>query len=72
MIDLEIPGFGRLELVDLVCDYNGTLAQDGYTAYATHPYIIVVPSICIAWLILSAFFIADGLRDALDPRTKET
>lgn len=29
MIDLEIPGFGRLELADLVCDYNGTLALDG-------------------------------------------
>ncbi len=29
MIDLEIPGFGRLELSDLVCDYNGTLALDG-------------------------------------------
>ena len=25
----------------------------------------------IAWLILSAFFVADGLRDALDPRTRE-
>jgi len=49
-----------------------SMAQDGYTAYQAHPYIIVIPSICIAWLILSAFFIADGLRDALDPRTKET
>ena len=49
----------------------GTLAQDGYTAYQSHPYIIVIPSVAIAWLILSAFFIADGLRDALDPRTKE-
>jgi len=29
MIDLAIPGFGRLELAHLVCDYNGTLAQDG-------------------------------------------
>jgi soluble P-type ATPase len=29
MIDVAIPGFGRLELTDLVCDYNGTLAQDG-------------------------------------------
>jgi oligopeptide transport system permease protein len=48
----------------------GTLAQDGYTAYQTHPYIILIPSLCIAWLILSAFFIADGLRDALDPRAK--
>jgi len=49
----------------------GSLAQDGYTAYQAHPYIIVIPSLCIGWLILSAFFIADGLRDALDPRTRE-
>jgi oligopeptide transport system permease protein len=49
----------------------GTLAQDGYASYQTYPYIIVVPSLCIAWLILSAFFVADGLRDALDPRTRE-
>lgn len=48
----------------------GTLAQDGYDAYQTHPYIIVIPSLAIAWLILSAFFVADGLRDALDPRTR--
>jgi len=26
----------------------------------------------IAYLILCANFIADGLRDALDPRTRET
>ncbi|MGE5089461.1 MAG: HAD family hydrolase [Candidatus Levyibacteriota bacterium] len=29
MIDLAIPGFGRLALTDLVCDFNGTLARDG-------------------------------------------
>jgi oligopeptide transport system permease protein len=50
----------------------GTLAQEGYVEYQAHPYIIVIPSLMIAWLILSAFFIADGLRDALDPRMKET
>lgn len=48
----------------------GTLAQDGYTAYQTYPYIILIPSLAIAWLILSAFFVADGLRDALDPKAK--
>jgi len=48
-----------------------TLAQHGYTSYLAHPYIIVIPSLCISWLILSAFFIADGLRDALDPRTRQ-
>jgi P-type E1-E2 ATPase len=29
MIDIAIPGFGRLVLRHLVCDYNGTLARDG-------------------------------------------
>lgn len=29
MIDVAIPGFGRLTLATLVCDYNGTLARDG-------------------------------------------
>ena len=29
MIDVAIPGYGRLELEHLVCDYNGTLARDG-------------------------------------------
>jgi soluble P-type ATPase len=29
MIDVAIPGFGRLALTELVCDFNGTLAHDG-------------------------------------------
>jgi oligopeptide transport system permease protein len=76
---LELPGvvLGEAFLSFLGLGINppkaswGTLAQDGYASYQTHPYIIVVPSLCIAWLILSAFFLADGLRDALDPRTRE-
>lgn len=76
---LELPGvvLGEAFLSFLGLGINppkaswGTLAQDGYTSYQTHPYIIVVPSLAIGWLILSAFFVADGLRDALDPRTRE-
>jgi oligopeptide transport system permease protein len=49
----------------------GSLAQDGYTSYQAHPYIIIIPALMISWLILSAFFIADGLRDALDPRSRQ-
>lgn len=30
MIDVEVPGFGRLEIEHLVLDYNGTLAVDGH------------------------------------------
>ena len=29
MLDLTIPGFGRLEITEAVFDYNGTLAADG-------------------------------------------
>jgi len=50
----------------------GAMAQEGRTTYRTHPIEIVVPSIAIASLVLCANFIADGLRDALDPRTRET
>ncbi len=50
----------------------GSMAQEGRTTYRTHPIEIVVPSIAIASLVICANFIADGLRDALDPRTKET
>ena len=74
---LELPGvvLGEAFLSVLGLGINppraswGSLAQDGYSAYQSHPYLIVIPSVAIAWLILSAFFIADGLRDALDPRT---
>src|SRR3954467_11534716 len=76
---LELPGviLGEAFLSFIGLGINppkaswGSLAQDGYTQYLSHPYLIVIPSIAIAWLILSAFFIADGLRDALDPRTQE-
>lgn len=76
---LELPGvvLGEAFLSFLGLGINppkaswGTLAQDGYSSYQSHPYIIIVPSVAIAWLILSAFFVADGLRDALDPRTRE-
>ncbi|MGB9641463.1 MAG: HAD family hydrolase [Anaerolineales bacterium] len=29
MIELNIPGFGQFQIEHLVCDLNGTLAQDG-------------------------------------------
>jgi oligopeptide transport system permease protein len=77
---LELPGviLGEAFLSFIGLGINppdaswGSMAQDGYQAYRVYPHIIVVPSVCIAVLILCANFIADGLRDALDPRTTET
>jgi oligopeptide transport system permease protein len=48
----------------------GSIAQDGRAAFVLHPMVLFVPSIAIAMLVLCANFIADGLRDALDPRTR--
>jgi oligopeptide transport system permease protein len=50
----------------------GQMAEEGRAVYRVYPHIIAVPSIAIATLVLCANFIADGLRDALDPRTRET
>jgi oligopeptide transport system permease protein len=50
----------------------GSMAQEGRQVYRSHTYVIVIPSVAIATLVLCANFVADGLRDALDPRTRET
>ena len=79
-IFLELPGviLGEAFLSFIGLGINppnaswGSMAQDGYQAYRAHPHVIVIPSVAIATLILCANFIADGLRDALDPRTRET
>ncbi|HKU56925.1 MAG TPA: ABC transporter permease [Gaiellaceae bacterium] len=80
VIFLELPGviLGEAFLSFLGLGINppdaswGSMAQDGRDAYRAHPHIIIIPSLAIATLVLCANFIADGLRDALDPRTKET
>ena len=77
---LELPGvvLGEAFLSFIGLGINppqaswGSMAQEGRDVYLSHPMIIVIPSVAIAWLILCAFFVADGLRDALDPRTRET
>jgi oligopeptide transport system permease protein len=48
----------------------GAMVQDGYTNINSAPHLIWLPAICIALLTLSFTFLGDGLRDALDPRTR--
>lgn len=50
----------------------GAMAQEGRTIYRTSPHAIIIPSVAIATFVLCANFVADGLRDALDPRTRES
>ncbi|MGE5594952.1 MAG: ABC transporter permease [Hyphomicrobiales bacterium] len=48
----------------------GTLVNDGFLYYRVNEWMILVPSVAIAVLMLCFTFLGDGLRDALDPRTR--
>ncbi len=48
----------------------GRLVSDGYAYIQTNTWIVVFPAASIATLMLCFTFIGDGLRDALDPRSR--
>ncbi len=49
----------------------GSLISDGFNSLTTHPYQIVPPIIIMALLMMSFNLVADGLREALDPKMKQ-
>lgn len=46
----------------------GQLAEDGYKSINIHPWLMWVPATLIATTVLATVAVADGVRDALDPR----
>ena len=48
----------------------GTILSENKIHIRSHPYLGLIPGICIALAVMAVNFIGDGLRDALDPRTK--
>ena len=49
----------------------GVLIQDGYVSMRYFTYKLVFPGVIISALMISFNLLADGLRDALDPRMKK-
>lgn len=49
----------------------GSLISDAFKSFTTHPYMIMSPVIVLAVIMLSFNMLADGLRDAFDPKMKE-
>ena len=49
----------------------GSLISDAFKSFTTHPYMIVFPVIVLGVVMLSFNLMADGLRDAFDPKMKE-
>ncbi|WP_119392141.1 ABC transporter permease [Taklimakanibacter lacteus] len=48
----------------------GTIIQDGQGLLYTRPWVALAPGIAIALTVLVLNVLGDGLRDALDPRSK--
>jgi oligopeptide transport system permease protein len=49
----------------------GSLISDAFNSFTTHPYQIVPPILVLALLMLGFNVLADGLREAFDPKLKE-
>lgn len=49
----------------------GILISEGYKSLTIHPHMLVIPVLILALLMLSFNILADGLRDAVDPKMKD-
>lgn len=49
----------------------GSLLSDSYTQLRNNPYLLWFPAAVLSLLMISFNLLADGLRDALDPRMKQ-
>ena len=48
----------------------GTMISEGFQALYNHPILTIIPGTAILLTVLSVNVFGDGLRDALDPKSK--
>jgi|Deesub1362A_J573_1020465.scaffolds.fasta_scaffold02570_10 soluble P-type ATPase len=60
MFKLEIPGFGSLQIENLLCDLNGTLAVDGVLSTKTREKILKIKE------VLNIHIVTAGTHGHLD------
>ncbi|MFC0524775.1 oligopeptide ABC transporter permease [Pontibacillus salicampi] len=49
----------------------GTLIDDAFKSFQIYPYMLWFPSIVISLIMIAFNIVADGLRDALDPKMRD-
>lgn len=49
----------------------GSLVNEGFRYLRSFPYLLIIPALTISILILSFNLLADGMRDALDPKMRK-
>ena len=50
----------------------GSIMLDGQTTINAQPWLLLVPALSVALVVLAFNYVGDGLRDALDPRMAGT
>ena len=48
----------------------GVMINEGFVVFSTTAWPVLLPALCISFVMLAFTFLGDGLRDALDPRMK--
>ena len=48
----------------------GVMLSDARTSLDLAPQLAILPATCILLVVMAANLLGDGLRDALDPRTR--
>ncbi|MCM3124844.1 ABC transporter permease [Mesobacillus sp. AQ2] len=49
----------------------GTLIDEGFKVLRLHPHEMIIPAIIISLIMITFNMLADGLRDALDPKMRD-
>lgn len=49
----------------------GTLIEEGFNSLQTYPHMMIFPAIIISLIMIAFNIVADGLRDAFDPKMRE-
>lgn len=49
----------------------GTLIDDGFKVLRLHPHEMIIPAVIISIIMITFNMLADGLRDALDPKMRD-
>jgi oligopeptide transport system permease protein len=48
----------------------GVMINEGFIVFSASAWPVLLPALCISIVLLAFTFVGDGLRDALDPRSK--
>jgi oligopeptide transport system permease protein len=48
----------------------GSMANEGVASIQYAPHMVIAPSIALSLTLMAFNFLGDGLRDALDPRSR--